>query len=68
MERTRRTLTAKELIEFLSINPEAEVLIAPSYDNIDEPVETCEFIDHDKSSPVVAIDWDQKIFHIGFKS
>ena len=71
-ERKRPTLTVKEVIDCLSKFPsEADVYLAPSVINEDEPKETQEFILDEDKLPCVAIEgvypWESaKIVTIGY--
>ena len=58
MKRPRPQLTVKELIDFISKYPDDTLVYsAPSEINIDEPIETQEYIFEEESVPVVAISY-----------
>ena len=67
---TRPQLTVKQLIEFLSKQPEDTLVsVAPSVVNPDEPDEAgSEFIFENESIPVVALSYSETFgFVVGFK-
>ena len=57
-DRPRPQLTVGEVIDFMSQYPRSTLVsAAPSEVNLDEPVETQEFILSEVSTPVVAVDY-----------
>jgi len=58
MNRIRPQLTAGEIIDFISKYPRDTLVSAgPSLLNLDEPVETQEFIMEDEAIPVVSVSY-----------
>ena len=63
----RRALTAREVASFLLKNPDALVYAAPSWYNVDEPDRTKrEFVDHDRTMRVAAIEYGEGCYTIGY--